>query len=188
MAPLVEFHPTFYGTTSPAVPVEKGRGRRMARGDPRAIVIKHRELAKLRCNLAGDVLPCGLARRGPRGCTYPHTYVHIYVYKREGMCKAARHRKVLGDIAPAIRPSFWELNFCGSRHRSRHLPSPPTSRSPFVYPKAWTGSSQGSSPFDARSLRFFLPLLAASLCIASVTITSQSRARVIYESVIYPPS
>lgn len=32
----------------------------------RAIVIKHRELAKLRCNLADDVLPHGLARREPR--------------------------------------------------------------------------------------------------------------------------
>jgi len=82
-APLVEFHPTFYGTTSPAMPVGVGRGRRMARGEPRAIVIKHRELAKLRCNLAGDVLPCGLARRGPRAVPihiHPSTYTRTYTH------------------------------------------------------------------------------------------------------------
>lgn len=54
-----------------------GRGRASESGErrePRAIVIKHRELAKLRCNLAGDVLPRCLARRGP-----PAAPIHMYV-------------------------------------------------------------------------------------------------------------
>lgn len=81
-------------------PVEKRRekekrgGEYERRGEPRAIVIKHRELAKLWCNLAGDVLPHGLARRGPRGapihtCTQ-HTYVCVYVCEcvRGGIVKS----------------------------------------------------------------------------------------------------
>lgn len=101
---------------------ERGRQGEENRG---AIVIKHRELAKLRCNLAGDVLPSGLARRGPRAASI-HTHTHMQRYTRihasVRRTEAVRHRKVLGDIAPAIRPSFWELNFCGSR---LFLPLPP---------------------------------------------------------------
>lgn len=73
---LVEFHLTFHGTTSPAVHEKEERERGRARGEPRAIVIKHRELAKLRCNLAGDVLLRGLARRGASGVAL--TYIHIH--------------------------------------------------------------------------------------------------------------
>lgn len=74
------------------------KGRRMARGEPRAIVIKHRELAKLRCNLAGDVLPCGLVRRGPRAApihTHPSTYTrvtHVRARARKRECVCARPR------------------------------------------------------------------------------------------------
>lgn len=41
-------------------------------------MIKHRELAKLRCNLAGDVLLRGLARRGASGAALTHTRAHTY--------------------------------------------------------------------------------------------------------------
>lgn len=96
------------------------------------------------------------------------------------VCKAARHRKVLRDIASAIRPSFWELNFCGSRLRS---PSP----SPLSTLKLGPVRAKDRALLTRDLRRFFSPLLAAIPCISLVTITGQSRARVIYESVIYPP-
>lgn len=113
-------------------------------------MIKHRELAKLRCNLAGDVLLRGLARRGPRAAHTYTTHTRTHTHTNVCMFRATRHRKVLRDIAPAIRPSFWELNFCGCRH-----PLSFASLESFVRPKGWTDSRQGSNPFDARSPRFF---------------------------------
>lgn len=104
------------------------RARRGGRREekPRAIVIKHRELAKLRCNLAGDVLPRGLARRGPRAASI-HTITHTLTRVRGVRVGPRGTRKVLRDIAPAIRPSFWELNFCGFRSPS---PLPPRALCP----------------------------------------------------------
>lgn len=132
---------------------------------------------------------------GPRAApihTHPSTYtrdthVRARAHKRECVCKAARHRKVLRDIAPAIRPSFWELNFCGSRLR----PPPPPSHHPTPVPPL---SALKLGPIRAKdralltrdlraSSRHFLPRSPAS---PTAAITGQSRGRVIYESVIYP--
>lgn len=123
-------------------------------------MIKHRELAKLRCNLAGDVLPSGLARRGPRAAPiyiYTHTHTYVSVWRTE----AVRHRKVLGDIAPAIRPSFWELNFCGSRlspgsHLARVLHTPLKPRT-LLEPRSSSPLTFGLSMLLSR-----LPLLATA--------------------------
>lgn len=124
---------------------------------PGVIAIKHRKLAKLRCNLAGDVLPPYLhfESRSRFTCTRQRACVtscRVYVYVStcsslsvvvetpvapfvrvcSSVCLFAqvwvhvcpclrawgvhgRRRKVLRDIAAAIRPSFRELNFAGSR-------------------------------------------------------------------------
>lgn len=89
---------------------------------------------------------------GLRTHTWAYTYTNVYVC----MFRATRHRKVLRDIAPAIRPSFWELNFCGC-----WLPLSFALLVPFVWPRSLNRFvKQGSNPFDARSPRFFSPLFA----------------------------
>jgi len=82
---------------------KREREREREGREPGAIVIKHRELAKLWCNLAGDVLPHGLARRGGGGPRAASIHTHM----QRHTCARVRVERVRARVGIV---KSWEIS------------------------------------------------------------------------------